>query len=279
MELESPASSFLIKYHRGGVFVRNPLSYDYEMLSEIPNVDLVSLGLPRFIKFLQSEFTSSVKSLFYLVPGLDFHLGLKAIKSDSDFDECVQCGVNNDHVLHIYASHEEFELNATTGDDNVGENDEPSDSGSDLEDGDFNVYDYCSETESDAASIDHLSEDEEEVLATRTKKRAPAPKKKASKMFDENFLTNVFNGLPRDDFVEKDSVHVDPRDDEDRLGDHWPIHDPEIKWKSMRPQCMCSLHNPYYLKHLQIICKLINFITYLKHLQSIHFNGYKRQHS
>lgn len=103
MESESPASSFFIKYHRGGVFVRNPLSYDYEILSEIFNVDLVSLDLPRFIKLLQSEFTISVKSLFYLVPGLEFHLGLKAIKSDSDFDDCVQCGVNNDHVLHIYA--------------------------------------------------------------------------------------------------------------------------------------------------------------------------------
>ena len=226
------------------MFLRDPLSYDYEILSEIPNVDLVSLDLPGFIKLLQTEFTGSVKSLFYLVPGLDFHLGLKAIKSDSDFDACVQCGVNKDNVLHIYAAHEEFELNATT----TEHNDPLSDSGSDLEDEDYNVYDYCSETESDTASVDHLSEGEEEVLASRTKKIAPEPKKKASKMFDENFLTSVFNGLPKDDFVEKEIVHADPKDDEDKLGDHWPIHDPNIKWKSMRPQLGERYEDPDQLK-------------------------------
>lgn len=51
MESASTASSFLIKYHWGGVFVRDPLSYDYEILSEIPNVDIVSLDLPGFINF------------------------------------------------------------------------------------------------------------------------------------------------------------------------------------------------------------------------------------
>jgi hypothetical protein len=145
MELESQSSSSLIKYHRGGVFVRNPLSYEYEILTEIPDVDLLSLDLPGFLKLLQTECTGSVKSLFYLVPGLEFHLGLKAIKSASDFDDCVQCGVKNEHVLHIYASHTVFELNAATSD----QNDPLSDSDSELEDECYNLYDYCSESESE----------------------------------------------------------------------------------------------------------------------------------
>nr|GEX58497.1 putative ribonuclease H-like domain-containing protein [Tanacetum cinerariifolium] len=133
----------------GGVFVRDHLLYDYEILSEIPNVDLVSL---------------------------DFHLGLKPLKCDTNFDDCVQCGVNNDHVLHVYAFHSEFNLNETTTEQNLRGND---DSVSDLEEDDYNVYDYCNSKESDTSSIVHLSDGEEEVLDVRTKKVDPAPKKKA----------------------------------------------------------------------------------------------------
>nr|GEX83363.1 transposase, Ptta/En/Spm [Tanacetum cinerariifolium] len=134
---DSQEASFLIKYHWGGVFVRDLLSYDYEILSEIPNVDLVSLGL-----------------------------------ASEQNDNC----------------------------------------GSDLEDDDYNVYDYCSSEVSDTASVDHLSNDEEEVLDVRTKKRDPAPKKKASKMFDESFFTSIFNGLPKDDFDDSSDPKTDDQD-------------------------------------------------------------------
>nr|GEV25508.1 hypothetical protein [Tanacetum cinerariifolium] len=153
-------------------------------------------GLAGFISLLEIEFTSSVKSLFYLVPGLDFHLGLKQLKYEADCKECVECGVNNDHVLHVYASHSKFDLNETTTEQN-------DNSESDLEDDDYNVYDYFSSKESDTASVDHFSDDEEEVL-----------------------------DLPRNDFDDSS----DPKsDDQDKLGDHWPIHDPKIKWKLIRP--------------------------------------------
>ncbi|GKE02325.1 hypothetical protein Tco_1390308, partial [Tanacetum coccineum] len=112
--------------------------------------------LDGFISLLETEFTSYVKSLFYLVPSLGFHLGLQPLKYEVDFNECVECGVNNDHVLHVYAFHSEFDLNETTTEQN-------DNSGSDLEEDDYNVYDYCSSEESDTASVDHLSDDEEEV--------------------------------------------------------------------------------------------------------------------
>ncbi|GKB80664.1 hypothetical protein Tco_0947559, partial [Tanacetum coccineum] len=116
MASESQPSTFLIKYHWGGVFVRDPLSYEYEILSKIPDVDLVSLGLAGFINLLKTECTGSVKSIFYLVPGFD----------------------------------SEFDLNEST-------NKQNNDSGSELDDDDYNVYDYVSSAESDTASIDHLS--------------------------------------------------------------------------------------------------------------------------
>nr|GEU55805.1 tetratricopeptide-like helical domain, DYW domain protein [Tanacetum cinerariifolium] len=130
-------------------------------------------------------------SIFYLVPGLDFHLGLKPIKYDTDFDSFVQCGVNHGHDLHVYSSSFEFDLN-----------EQNNDSGSELDDDDddYNVYDYASSAESDTASIDYLSEGEEEVLEVRTKKVGLKPRKKATRMFGEKFLTMIFNGLPRDDF-------------------------------------------------------------------------------
>nr|GEV19477.1 hypothetical protein CTI12_AA319060 [Tanacetum cinerariifolium] len=99
-------------------------------------------------------------------------------------------------------------------------------SGSDLKEDDYNVYDYCSSEESDTTLVDHLSDDEEEVLDVRTKKRDHAPKKKDSKMFDESFFTSIFNGLPKDDFDDSSDLYTD---DQDKLGDHWLIHDPKIK--------------------------------------------------
>nr|GFD52955.1 transposase, Ptta/En/Spm [Tanacetum cinerariifolium] len=103
--------------------------------------------------------------------------------------KCVDCGVNINHVLHVYASQSKFDLNETN-------NEQNDNSGSDLEEDDHNVYDYCSSEESDTASTDHLSDNEEEVLDVRTKKRDPALKNKTSKMFDESFFTSIFSGMP-----------------------------------------------------------------------------------
>ncbi|GJW73223.1 hypothetical protein Tco_0132593 [Tanacetum coccineum] len=243
MASSSSSSTFLIKFHRGGVFVRDPFSYDFEILSEIPNVDLVTLGYVGFVKLLVSECSSDMKQIFYRVPGLDFELGLKPLKNDADLVECIECGTKNDYVLHIYVSHSVFDLHdatATTSQQNV-------DSESDLED-DYNIFDYNSSEESDTASVDHLSEGEEEVFDARTSKPDPTPRRKASKMFDENFLSRIYKGLPRDAYVEKDVPSDQSGDDNDNLGDQWPIHDPNIKWKLMRPQLGEKYESPDQLK-------------------------------
>ncbi|GJZ96913.1 hypothetical protein Tco_0669247 [Tanacetum coccineum] len=173
MASSSSSSTYLIKFHSGGVFGRDPFSYDYEILTELPNVDLVALNF----------------------------LGLRTLKNDGDLAQCVELG-------------------------NVEQKD---DSDSDLE-GDYNIFEYDSESEeSDIASFDHLSDGKEEVFYAKTRKPDPAPKEKSKKMFDDNFLSRIYNGLPRDEYAEKDVS------DKDNLGDHWPIHDPNIKWKLMRP--------------------------------------------
>ena len=50
-------------------------------------------------------------------------------------------------------------------------------------------------------------------------------------------MARLFNGIEREKYIEKE---VGPDDefnveDQDKLGDHWPIHNPNTKWKFMRP--------------------------------------------
>lgn len=238
------SSLFLITFHRGGVFVRNPLSYDYEMVSKIENVDLRAMDFHAFVRLLETESSGIIKSIFYLVPGTDVATGLRSLKSNVDLNECVEYGLSNECKLDIYVTHSEFELNE----------------GSDSELDDNYEYDcYGSDDDSDTASIDHLSDDDEEVLEVRTKKTAPKPKLKASKMFDENFLTNIYNGLPRDDFVEKERVDDENnKEDEDKLGDQWPIHDPSVKWKFMKPLLGERYESPDQLKRALAFYALAN---------------------
>ncbi|GJT01656.1 hypothetical protein Tco_0822825 [Tanacetum coccineum] len=80
-------------------------------------------------------------------------------------------GGKNGNVLDIYVSHTVFELHDAI---NVEQND---DSDSDL-DGDYNIYEFDSESEeSDTIRVDHLSDGEEEVYDARTRKPDLAPKK------------------------------------------------------------------------------------------------------
>nr|GEW29357.1 hypothetical protein [Tanacetum cinerariifolium] len=123
--------------------------------------------------------------------------------------------LNNQVILPTFSFRSEFDLN-----------EQNNDSGSELDDDDYNVYDYASSAESDTASIDHLSEGEEKFLEVRTTKVGLKPKEKATMMFGEKFLTMIFNGLPRDDF---DDCNDPKTDDQDMIGDHWPNHDPNIK--------------------------------------------------
>ncbi|GKF14594.1 hypothetical protein Tco_0056056, partial [Tanacetum coccineum] len=64
MTSSSSSSSYLIRFHRGGVFVSDPFSYDYEMLSEIPNVEMDAMNFVSFVKLLVSECSSDIKQIF-----------------------------------------------------------------------------------------------------------------------------------------------------------------------------------------------------------------------
>ncbi|GJY90038.1 transposase, MuDR, plant [Tanacetum coccineum] len=77
-------------------------------------------------------------------------------------------------------------------------------------------------------------------------------------MFDANFLSRIYNGLPRDDYAEKDVSAKKDVSDEDNLGDQWPIHDPTIKWKLMRPVLGEKYESPEQLKRALVFYALAN---------------------
>ncbi|GKC87347.1 transposase, MuDR, plant, partial [Tanacetum coccineum] len=86
------------------------------------------------------------------------------------------------------------------------------------------VYDNESE-ESETASVDHLSDGEEEVYDARTRK----PNTASKKMFDASFLS-----------------------------DHCPIHDPTIKWKLMRHVLGEKYESPEQLERALVFYALAN---------------------
>ncbi|GJU06212.1 hypothetical protein Tco_1122642 [Tanacetum coccineum] len=177
MASSSSSSSYLIKFHRGGVFVKDPFSYNYEMLSEIPNVDMAAMNFVGFVKLLVSECYSDIKQIFYHVPCLELKLGLRTLKYNEDLAKCVELYCKNDNMLDIFVSHSVFDFfDATSSSqqhvDNVEQYD---DSDNDLDD-DYNIFELNSESEeSDTASVDHLSNGEEEVYDTKTRKPDPTP--------------------------------------------------------------------------------------------------------
>ncbi|GKA15872.1 hypothetical protein Tco_0695619 [Tanacetum coccineum] len=92
--------------------------------------------------------------------------------------------------------------------DNVEQNDA---SDSDLDDDDYNIYEYDSESEeSDTASVDHLSDREEEIYDTRTRQPDPKPKK----MFDGSKSRMYPHGIRPIGF----GVSWDPIDGQTMLG-------------------------------------------------------------
>lgn len=158
-----------------------------------------------------------------------------------------QCAIGNNNYIEIYASHSRFNLN--------GEN---VDSGS--EDGDdYDVYaTVYSSDEDDTASVDHLSDGEDKVYEVRTRPKDKNPKKRIDNMFDETFLASVYKDLEKEKIVGKVAVGDEEADidDEDKLGDLWPVHDPIKKWKY--PVLGERFEGPDQLKRCMVFYALAN---------------------
>ncbi|GJY82414.1 hypothetical protein Tco_0495790 [Tanacetum coccineum] len=106
-----------------------------------------------------------------------------------------------------------------------------------IDEDDYDIYNIYSFDEDDTASLDHLFDGEDEITIVRAHTSEPKNKKKILVMFDDTFLAIIFKWLDKDKHVENNvglGDELNPKD-EDRFGELWPIHDPKMKWKFMRP--------------------------------------------
>ncbi|GJS80209.1 hypothetical protein Tco_0730090 [Tanacetum coccineum] len=217
-----------INFHHGEVFEANPLKYEFDMVSKLDNVDIHAMDYSAFVTYLETISHAMSNALYFVVPGLDLKNGLRSLKNDFGMRNLREYALKNDGEIDVYMAHSKFDF-----DDRIIEDNHHSGSDED----EYDIYDIYSFDEDDTASLDHLSDGEDEIVGVRTQKPEPKNKKKIPVMFDDAFLATIFKGLDKDKYVEKNVVLNDEMnpEDEDRLGELWPIHDPKTKWKLMRP--------------------------------------------
>nr|GEV61976.1 hypothetical protein [Tanacetum cinerariifolium] len=180
------------------------------------------------VEYLEKESHATCNALYFVVPGLDLKTRLTPPKCDVGMRNFRQYAFRNNGEIDIDMAQSKFDFEDGTIEAN-------NHSGSDQDD--YNVYDVYSSDEDDTASLDHLSDGEDKVVDIRKQKLLSKNKKKIPVMFDETFWARIFNWSEREKIVEREVGSDDEfnPEDEDKLGDHWPTHDPKTKWKFMKP--------------------------------------------
>ncbi|PWA71717.1 hypothetical protein CTI12_AA277620 [Artemisia annua] len=247
MASSSKGGALSLDIYYNGYFSLKPLTYhNADMLTT--TVDVTPLTFSELKIFVQNNIGSVVTGLYY------FSNGLKCIKSDDDLRLFVEKWQSTDEgIIALYVSHNNESLIEYSG-DYVLVILNPA------------TYYKDSDDESDVASLDHLSEGEEELRQVRIKERQILDEKKKTNelvVFDESklLLENesddnenehevdpLFSDLG--DESQKDKPHVEPEvnldedmpiSDEDEIvfdpnKRDYPIHDPNTHWKLKKPR-------------------------------------------
>ncbi|PWA76667.1 hypothetical protein CTI12_AA232350 [Artemisia annua] len=247
MASSSKGGALSLDIYYNGYFSLKPLTYhNADMLTT--TVDVTPLTFSELKIFVQNNIGSVVTGLYY------FSNGLKCIKSDDDLRLFVEKWQSTDEgIIALYVSHNNESLIEYSG-DYVLVILNPA------------TYYKDSDDESDVASLDHLSEGEEELRQVRIKERQILDEKKKTNevvVFDESKLVlenesddnenehevdPLFSDLG--DESQKDKPHVEPEvnldedmpiSDEDEIvfdpnKRDYPIHDPNTHWKLKKPR-------------------------------------------
>ncbi|GJU61134.1 hypothetical protein Tco_1238900, partial [Tanacetum coccineum] len=259
--MDASSSPFSLDLYHNGYFKLKPLTYiDSEMVTT--NIDVTGFKFEDMKDYVEAKTNSVVTGLYY------FNKGLNNIKCDVDFTVFVEKWQSDeDRIAQLYVDHKNADLGDYIGKD-LGDcilvELKP---GYDLDD--------SNDEFSDVASLDHLSEGEEELRQVRIKKRKSVEEKNISNedaydesrlvlhnedVYDESRLVlhndsddndhevdPLFSNL--DDDSQKEKVHVEPEinSDEDMpIMDEYeivydpnkrdyPIHDPNTHWKLKKP--------------------------------------------
>ncbi|GJT20568.1 3-hydroxyisobutyryl-CoA hydrolase 1-like protein [Tanacetum coccineum] len=147
----------------------------------------------QIVSYLETESHPICKGFYFLVPGTNLEDGLRSLKNDVGVRNCRPYALRNNSDIDIYMAHSHFNEHIRA-DSDVSEN----------EDDDYDVYFVYNSDNDDTASLDQLSDGEDEVVDVRIETTLPKTKKKHTKMFDDNFLTRLFNGIEREKYIEKE---------------------------------------------------------------------------
>nr|GEV31261.1 hypothetical protein [Tanacetum cinerariifolium] len=115
------------------------------------------MGYSQVVSYLETQSRSICKGLYFLVPGTNLEGGLRSLKNNDGVHNCRQYALRNNGEIDIYMAHSEFSEHITA-DSDVSES----------EDDDYDVYSVNNSDNDETASLDHLSDGEDEVVEVRT---------------------------------------------------------------------------------------------------------------
>ncbi|GJV20175.1 hypothetical protein Tco_1369195 [Tanacetum coccineum] len=193
MASSSCSTHIRINFHHGGVFEANPINYEFDMVSKLDNVDIYAMDYSVFVTYLETISHAMSNALYFVV-----HEWFEVfLKNDLGMRNIRGYALKNDGEIDVYMAHSKFDFDDRLIEDN-------HHSGSDEDD--YDIYDIYSSDKDDTASLDHISDGEDEIVGVRTQKPEPKNKKKILVMFDDTFLATIFKRLDKDKYVEKNVV-------------------------------------------------------------------------
>ena len=248
-----------INIHYDGVLEGDPLCYLPHHEKDIGEVDLSTMSLYEFKVHVSKLCGVNCPNLYYVVPGKGLDNGPRHFRNRADMDRCTRYGVKSNTVIQMYVDHyENTQLNDVFAKqenydseseeyESVGQNCD-TDSEEEYE---LPVYEYTDDDEDETASVDHLSEGEEEVMIARTISRP-----RVYNVADDDFLNELCGSY--DNEHNYDDNERPFREHDDIVGDNLPVHNPNIKWHKMHPVIGEKYESPQQLKRALIFYAIAN---------------------
>lgn len=139
-----------------------PLAYVKGKKLTLHNIEVSCFKFEDLFEYVPTTTDTVVTEIYYNRTKKSLAKGIRILRCDDDLKEFVKFGNENDGRISLYVCHKNEDLSSYT---NGGiDNEEEENCGlDDMDEG-------YSDADSDVASVDHLSEGEEELMQVRLKK-------------------------------------------------------------------------------------------------------------
>ncbi|GKB93372.1 hypothetical protein Tco_0979509, partial [Tanacetum coccineum] len=161
MKASSSKIILTMDVHYNGHFTRNPVMYAKGTKLTLHNIEVSRLKFEDLFEYVRSTTDTIVTEIYYNRPNQSLAKGITKLRCDDDLKEFVKLGSKHDGRISLYVVH-----SLEGGIDNEEEDYCGIENGRDKE---LANSDVDSDVDS-VASVDHLSEGEEELRQLRLKK-------------------------------------------------------------------------------------------------------------